>query len=116
MRSIRTIQTIALGMAFIQTLVALYLLFALPSIPTLYADESWVTDQIKKYEERGILEKLIIDSARSNSIMEKHAILYLIGVTGVSIFSILGSCVTYYLARRVQCDKSVDAIERPTKA
>jgi hypothetical protein len=80
-------------------LAIIYLAFALPSIPTLFAEESWVLPQIKEHTERGTLGEFSISAGRSTSIMQKNAMAHLYVLGGLSVLTLVASACGAFVAR-----------------
>ena len=82
-------------------LMVIYLLFTLPSIPTLFADEGWVTPQIAQHKDRGTLEEFVLAATRSTKIVQKSALTHLIGSAALSLLTmVLSGCAIFVLRKR----------------
>jgi hypothetical protein len=84
-------------------LAVVCLFLVLPSIPTGFADETWVNTSIAHLRERAVpIDEFVSEATHATSILQESAMTYLIGFGVLSLFSVILTGGVIFLFRRIQ--------------
>jgi len=101
MRKPRTIKSILFVLCGLHLLAVAYLGFALPSMGTLFAEETWVLPQLGVHRDKGTIDEFVRTSTRANALMQKCAISHLFAAGGLSLLTAgIGGYVLYALRKQ----------------